>query len=759
MFYTPLPLAPAFGKLQKIVAAWLLLLAVLHPLFAVLQLAPAYAGSHRAQAPVMDSGLQASAFPPFFVPLASQPGAGSSYQMLSQHGSATFSPGEMLLSIPQPGSQDPGAAAADLRLQFVNARPDQRIEAGERLPGVVNVYRGSAAENWRAGIPTYASLTYQHLYDGIDLVYDGKQGVLKGTYYVEAGADPSQIRWRYQGAEQVRYVARSGELHLQAGDAWLVERAPLAWQIAEGVRRPVAVRYAQHPDGSLGFTLGKYDASLPLVIDPELVFGTYLGGSSEDYGRAVAVDQDGFIYVVGDFWSTNFLGANTSGVVNNDVILVKLNPDGKGFQYLTFIGGPGYDDGLAVALAPGGAVYLSADPFSGEFPSIHPITLPADDFSGDGMLVKLDATGAVLYSTPLGMNFTNEFSGRHIAVDQDGNVYVAGEGYNPYYVDRDAVIKKINAAGSSISQITRLAGNSTTRASAIALGPNGKIYITGSTDNWNDDLPLTPGAVQAVCGAKLGNPDAYCEGDGFLLVYSAAGTLSYGTYLGGASSDQGRAVAVDSAGNIYIAGDTGSKNFPTVNALKPACTVDPAIDSCYFDTFVVKLTADGLSRIYSTYLTSSEKDRKDFVTGLVVDGAGSAYLTGFTNGDTFPVKDAFQPQLTPGVCLTVWEDRLCFDAFVTRLNPDGTLGASSYLGGSFDEYSGGITLDPSGNVLLVGYTKSSNFPTTTGVLQPNASAGSNFYLAKVGTAAAPPPPPPPPPPGLNIRIYLPITIR
>jgi hypothetical protein len=515
----------------------------------------------------------------------------------------------------------------------------------------------------------------------------------------------------------------------------------------------VYVRYSLNPGGSLGFILGNYDPSLPLVIDPELVFGTYLGGSSEDYGRAVAVGQDGAIYVVGDIWSTNFLGYNTSSVVNNDVLMIKLNPDGKNFDYFTFIGGTGYDDGLDVALGPAGSVYLTADPFSGEFPSLNPITLPADEFSGDGMLVKLNGSGNLVYSTPVGMNFTKEYSGRHIAVDQDGNVYVAGEGYNQFTVDRDAVIKKINAAGNAITQVVRVAGNSSTRASSLALGPGGKLYITGSTDNWNEDLPLTAGAIQPVCGAKLADPNAFCQGDGFLLVYSSAGVLQYGTYLGGDASDEGRAVAVDPVGNIYVAGNTGSKNFPTLNALQPSCTIDVSFDSCYFDTFVVKLNPSGSSLIYSTYLTSSEKDRKDFLTGLTVDSAGNAYLTGYTNGETFPVNNAFQPQLNPGVCLTVWEDRLCFDAIVTRLNSDGTLADSSYLGGALDEYSGGIALSPQGDVVVVGYTKANNFPTTAGVLQPNPPAASNFFVAKVGATVAPPPP------GLNIRIYLPMTIR
>ncbi len=740
-------------KIYRLLVVLALLLAAMNPI--LVGSLPAFESLTLPAGQSHAVGGLVGGIPAFFAPVRNLSGQ---FQLLGAPGEASFAPGKVSLSVGGSGKQDAALPANGLVLQFERANPHHWLEGGDQLSGILNDYRGLDPAGWRAGVPTYASVIYHQLYQGIELIYEHAQVGFKGTYYVSAGADPSQIRWRYQGADRLRIDALSGELHIHAGDGWVVERAPSAWQVVGGKQRPVSVRYSCGAGGSLGFELGEYNRNLPLVIDPELVFSTYLGGSSEDYGRGVTVAQDGSIYVVGDFWSTNFLGYNTSSVVNNDVLVIKLNADGKNFDYFTFIGGLGFDDGLDVTPGSNGVVYLSADPFSGEFPSVNPISLPADDYSGDGMLVKLSATGDVVYSTPVGMNFTKEYSGRHIAVDTDGNVFLAGEAYNPFFVDRDAVIKKVNAAGSTLTQIKRVEGNSSTRATSIALGSGGKIYITGSTDNWNEDLPLTATAIQPVCGAKLNDPNAFCQGDGFLLVYSSAGVLQYGSYLGGDASDEGRAVAVDTAGNIYVAGDTGSKNFPTSNALQPSCTIDTGIDSCYFDTFVVKLNPGGTSYIYSTFLTSTEKDRKDFLTGLAVDSSGNAYLTGFTNGDTFPVKNAFQPQLNPGVCLTGWEDRLCFDAFVTRLNADGTLGDSSYLGGALDEYSGGIALSPQGDIVVAGYTKAFDFPTTTGVLQPNPPAGSNFYVAKVGSAAAPPPPPPPPP-GLDIRIYLPMAIR
>lgn len=323
-------------------------------------------------------------------------------------------------------------------------------------------------------------------------------------------------------------------------------------------------------------------------------------------------------------------------------------------------------------------------------------------------------------------------------------------------IDRDIVVKRLNAAGTAISEVRRIyTTQSTEQLTALALGPGGNIYLTGNTDGWEPDFPVTPGALHPICGIKRVNASLSCGIDAYLTVLSSGGDLLYSTYLGGYEDDFGRAVAVDPVGNIYVAGDTFSKDIETHNALQPTCPIVPTSDSCWHDIFVAKISPDGQNYLYSTYLNSTETNRSDFVRGLVVDAGGNAYLTGFTNGDHFPTLDAFQPNLAIGICLNIYNDRFCYDAFVTKLSPSGSLVYSSYLGGRQDELPGGIAIDAAGNAYVVGETKSFDFPTTPTAFQPNISAMRDFFLAKAAGVGAPPPPPPPG----NYRAYPPGVIR
>src|SRR2546426_6360132 len=304
---------------------------------------------------------------PVRVPLTFAPNAGQTdpavrFQAHSLGGTLFFTPSEVILALPEagPATRPPktgrdlsvgaehGIPVSFLRLRFVGASQQPEIAGAERLPGTFNSFHGSDPARWRSNLPTYAAIVYRGLYPGIDLRYEGIEGRIKGTWHVEAGADPSRIRWTYAGAKTPR-IDRAGNLLIAAGPGPVViEKAPLAWQDVAGRRVPVPTRYARAADGSIGFALPSgYDSTRPLVLDPTLTYATFLAGGGNDVGYSVAVDAAGAAYVTGSTFSTDFptkaaldSGCGTDGTCNGfasaDAFVAKLNPSLSGAASLVF---------------------------------------------------------------------------------------------------------------------------------------------------------------------------------------------------------------------------------------------------------------------------------------------------------------------------------------------------------------------------------------------------------------------------------------
>ena len=267
---------------------------------------------------------------------------------------------------------------------------------------------GNNSDQWRTGIPTYAALNYNELYPGIDLRYDGQGGQLKGTYILDPKADPGMIRWRYAGASNVKIDSTSGDLKITlAGGNLLTESAPIAWQVLDGRKVPVEVHFTLKGDQA-GFTVGAYDASQPLVIDPTLTYSTFLGSISSDYIHDISLDSADNIYVGGWTYSNN-LGEITNPVSGyTDAFVAKLNPAGTAWQWITYIGGNQSEEGYGI-VANNAGVWLTGYTDSANFP-----TTPGayqSDFAGfyDVILVRLNpANGQITYSTLFGFDNLDE---------------------------------------------------------------------------------------------------------------------------------------------------------------------------------------------------------------------------------------------------------------------------------------------------------------------------------------------------------------
>jgi len=664
-----------------------------------------------------------------------------------------LTPGEAVLSLrtgqPQaPAQHRPGAGPAPrvdptptaaavppavLRLSLVGANPAALIRGEAPLLGTVNYLRGRDPAAWRTGLSTYAKVRYESVYPGIDLVYYGHEGELEYDLVLAPGADPKVIALAFDGADALRLDA-SGNLVLTFQGGELVQQAPRVYQEANGERTLIPSRYLLADNQQVALALGDYDTTRTLVIDPVLSYSTYLGGTGVDRINGIAVDAAGNTYVTGQTWSDDFptttdavQPAPAPGSLIQDAFVAKLDPTGATLLYATYLGGNAYDVADSIAVDAAGNAYVVGATGSADFPLQNALQ-PAHAGGFDLFVAKLNPTGSELvYSTYLGGS-TNEtiteIGGSSIAVDNTGSAYVTGGSDSvdfPTYraqqatlagAGPDAVVAKLNPAGTALVYSTYLGGTDYDEAAGIAVDAAGNAYVHGITSS--TDFPTTSGALQ---------PTANGSFDAFVAKLNSTGSaLVYATYLGGSADEQGLGIALNGAGHAYLSGNTTSTNFPTRNPLQSklggSATNNPP------DAYVAQLDAAGSALVYATYLGGSGWE---WGSNIAVDATGSAVVTGDSGSPDFPTKSPLMPVPQGDV----------MDAFVTQLDATGaTLIFSSHLGvsGPGDTSGRGVGLDAAGNLYVAGQT-GAGFPTTGGALQPDFGGLNDGFIVKIAPGA------------------------
>lgn len=475
-----------------------------------------------------------------------------------------------------------------------------------------------------------------------------------------------------------------------------------------------------------------------------LAYSSYLGGSGSDYARAIALDPQGNIYIAGDTYSSAFLGRQVGNAGGSDVIVLKFSPDGRTLLAGVVIGGSGADEALDLAVTAQGEPVVTVAPGNESFPlyRAHRATQP---YGNAGILLKLNAGfDALVFSTHTGFYLSNSTARQGLALDGAGNIYLTGESYDAYRGARDLIVQKYSPDGQQLLLEKVWDGDRVAEYGAgIAIGPDGKIYLTGHVNAFESEFAVTPNALQSLCGVEqAGDTEHSCGDDAFLVILDPNGTVRYASYLGGYAGDRGLDIAIDGERAISIVGTTSSADFPTTpGAVQPECQADPSMGDCYYDIFVTRLSPDGRRIHYSTFLNSNDRTSKDFPAALAVDAAGNATILGYTAGEYFPVVGPVQATLNAFPCITNWENRLCFDAFIATLSPDGAQTFGSYLGAPLDERSYDLALDAGGSIYLVGEATGPNFPVTHDAIQPNLRAGSDMFLARIGGGTLPAPGP------------------
>jgi hypothetical protein len=631
-----------------------------------------------------------------------------------------------LLSGPDPA--EPARWA--VKLDFLGSNPGVR-PAGTAETGAVISYFQGKPENWKTGLPAFSRITYANLWPGIDLIYSGTTDRLKSEFIVHPGADPSSIRLAYRGASAVR-ANEKGSLVVSTPLGKFEEGAPVAYQEVAGERLSVPLTYEVAEDGRYGFSVGAYDRSQSLVLDPVIIlYCGYVGGPSFDYSYGIAADGAGNAYIVGYTYSAGsfpaFAGPDLTyngGTV--DAFVAKLNPGGTALVYCGFIGGSGNDYGYGIAVDSLGNAYVAGYTSSKET-SFPVVTGPGLTQNGsyDAFVAKVNARGTALdYCGYIGGS--GQDYGKAIAVDASGRAYVTGSttssettfpvrgSLGPAYSGgQDVFVARVNGQGTALEYCGYIGGSGEDAGTGIAVDASGNAVLAGQTNS-----PVSAAVpFPVVVGPGTDYKGYY---DVFVAKVNAEGSeLLYCGYIGGGWNDFGSGVALDLQGNAYVTGYTSSdeSTFPVMTG--PSVTHSGGL----YDAFVAKVRADGVGLVYCGYIGGSDYDAG---TAIAVNGRGYAIVTGYTSSkeDSFPVK--IGPSLTHSGS---------FDAFVAKVDTTGAeLGFCGYLGGSEADVGTGVALGPeaSGDIYLAGntYSTESTFPVAVGPdLDHNGSRDG--FVAKI----------------------------
>ncbi|MEZ4777454.1 MAG: T9SS type A sorting domain-containing protein [Bacteroidia bacterium] len=552
------------------------------------------------------------------------------------------------------GEQEFDHEALVWNTRFVGISDQTHIAGIEQMAGEINYFKGDDPGKWVTNAHRFSEIRYNSIYEGIDLRYYGTdQHQIKYDFILQPYADVGQIKMVAEGITGIEINA-AGECIIHTLWGTVTDAAPFAWQKINGKDIKVDVRYQKIDPTTIGFQItGAYNPAVSLVIDPlTLNWSTFLHAStSDDYVIAVDRDSANYVYMTGYTKSLAF--PITPGVYQNiyhggiDCFVTKMDPNGTALVFSTYVGGSDWELPYAIGVTANKEPVIAGFMNSNNYP-VTPGALQLSSGGGlsEGFVTKLSANGSAVIYSS----------------------YFGGE-------DRDYIYDMV-------------------------LGPAGEAYVTGYT--LSNDFPLTYGSYSNVIGGY---------GDIFVAKLNTSGSaLSYSTLISGASYDIANTIAVNSAGEVFVGGNTGSDNLPATSGVFQS-TGNFSGPGMPEDAFVLKLSADGSALKYLTYLGGSDSD---VIYGLDINDNGEVFATGVTFSANFPVsQSAYQGSPSPGFGMG--------DLFVTRLNAAGSaLIYSTYLGGSDVDFCKAIRINDANEAHILGATRSPDFPVTSGSAGYNA---------------------------------------
>jgi hypothetical protein len=638
-----------------------------------------------------------------------------------------------------------------LQMRYLDASAAVRLDAQEPLPGRDNYFRGTDPKGWRTQIPTYGEVSYQNLYQGIDLLFHGSAdgSELEHDFVVQPGSDPGRIQFQLRGADAIR-VGTDGALIVTVTGKQLTFHTPVAWQMTAAGRVPVTAAFQMASSSTIRFKVGEWDRTRPLTIDPVLAFATYLDGTGEDTITALATDSNNNIYVTGSTSSTDFPIANAEQsklAGDTDVFIAKVDPTGHTLLYSTYLGGSNTDQAASIAVDSNGNVAVSGVSGSSDFPAAGKLSTTITTFTDTyNFIASLTAEGSALrYS-----GFIGETSGGYgdynprlnlVTFDTLGNAYVTGNtqadypytpgAYGgtpaPYPADPTLFIAKIENDGTIAYAATVPESQNPGPwgigifAGGLAVDSTGSVIVGGTAGN---DLPVTSGVIDPTFP---NDSAALYAVTGYVLKLNPSGSsLVFSTYLPGTDAVEG--LAPDSSGNVYVSGMTLEANLPTSsNSFQPSFGNSATCD-CY-DGYVLQVSGDGTKTMAATYFNGSQTPNaisgpSTILRDLRVDAAGYVAVGGLTGAANLPLVNPLVSTFSE-MGLPSEDDTL----LVARFSPDlSILQFSTFL--NAPDYAASyeaLSTDRQNHIIVAGTTLSKLFPTTTSAFQAVAPGPANSY--------------------------------
>ncbi len=611
-----------------------------------------------------------------------------------------------------------------VRMSLVGGSMESNSEPESRMSLQSHYLLGDDPASWYRHVPAYRTVVYRDVYAGIDLRFKGTSARLEYDFEVAPSANPGAIRVRFQGADSLR-LDPIGNLIIYSRLGTVVEYAPVSYQLDGLDSIPRSGGYVLFDNHTFGFDIdANYDPLLPLVIDPVVTFSSFLGGSLNDHGRAIAVDEDSCMYIGGYSVSADFPLASPFDSSYNDTItgsydgfVSKISGTGDSLLFSTYLGGTEASDRIFdLDIDTGRFVYVCGVTEATDFPVVGGVQANLEGTS-DAFLAKLAPDGSSLvYATYLGGTGTE--IGAALTVDIQNRPCIVGNTtssdldlpVSPFDAtldgDNDAFFYRLSADGSTLEAGGYLGGTDQDQGSGIATDANLNIYVAGYTKS--DDFPAIRGFDSTYEGGTA-------IGDGFLAKFdSDGGSIIYSTYLGGSGDDIALGLAVDDSFQAHVVGYTFSSTYPQSN-------LSVSSFGGLYAAFVTKLASSGDALVYSGFLSGSGED---VASDIAIDHTGAAHISGHTSSSNFPTHNPIQAFFHGNT-----------DAFATCLEPDGSgFVYSTYFGALSLEFAYGVAVDASRNTYLVGYTDS---PTllTENPYQGALAGGYDVFVIRIALEA------------------------